>query len=77
VVEVVGAKFKGHASLETPKNICTSECFAKVEFGLLVTDMSLVPKSFMYGRSAKTSADSPLLEKAKTTSLLSTTPRSP
>jgi hypothetical protein len=43
----------GQASLETPKNICTSECFAKVEFGLLVTDMSLVPKSFMYRKECQ------------------------
>ena len=77
VVLVVGAIFKGHASLSTLTSKWASANFARDELGSPVRAISLAPVRLMIGTIVSNSSVSPELEMATKTSSRVTMPKSP
>ena len=77
VVLAVGAKFSGQASAATPTSRWTEAAVASAEAGLPVSATTGMPRRRNVGTSAKTSAVSPLFDKAMTPSSRVIMPRSP
>ena len=77
VVLAVGARLSGQASLATAVFKCASANRARVDSGLPVKATILAPRRLIAGAIASTSAVSPELEKAITTSLPVIMPKSP
>ncbi len=77
VVEAVGARPSGHASMRIDTSRWTSAACASGERGLPVIATIGTPSRFSHGRSARISSVSPLFERATTTSPFTIRPRSP
>ena len=77
VVLEVGARFSGHASSATETKRCASDARPSVEFASPVMLINGVPRRWIRGSSKTISAEVPLFDKARTTSLDVSMPRSP
>ena len=77
VVEEVGARFSGQASVSTAMSRLTSAACASGESALPVMLIMGMPRRFSSGSSVSTSADEPELEMAITRSSRVIMPRSP
>ncbi|MBA7576377.1 hypothetical protein ES708_18217 [subsurface metagenome] len=77
VLLAVGAKLNGHAFLSTFTSITISEKLARVEVGLPVSNIILVPNFFRLGTIFIISSVSPLLDIIRPISFFITSPKSP
>ena len=77
VVLAVGARLRGQASFSTLLSSTTLACCARLDWGLPVMAISLMPWRLSTGSTRASSSLSPLLLMASTTSACVTMPRSP